>query len=134
MFYDSEYLSVLLEKQRVDKQEDDDEQDKSMSLLAQVPLQWLEQKDFLDVTQLGQMCLSDLPEPPAIDVGPRITHYRKLTAMRAKSLAVSGTRKVACVLSLTQRHVRLFDMVAEDDETEDDEVENEDLNNSFEGQ
>ena len=134
MFYDSEYLSVLLEKQRVDKHEDDDDQDKSMSILAQVPLQWLEQKDFLDVTQLGQMCLSDLPEPQAIDVGPRIAHYRKLTAMRAKSLAVSGTRKVACVLSLTRRHVRLFDMVAEDDETEDDEVENEDLNNSFEGQ
>ena len=132
MFYDSEYLTVLLQQQKVDKTEDEEEGE-SMSILAQVPIQWLEDKDFFDVTQVKLM-FNALSEPRSIDVGPRITHYRKLTGMKAKSLAVSGTRKVSSVLSASQRHVRLFDMVAEDEETEDDEVENEDLNNSFEEQ
>lgn len=134
MFYDSEYLSVLLQQRKVDNSgDDDDDDDGRLSILAQVPYRWLEEKDFLDVAQVKQTYINRLSEPPAINVGPRITHYRKLIGMRARSLSVSGTRKVSCVLSVSQRNVRLFDMDAEDEEAEDDdEVENEELNNSFE--
>ena len=124
-FYDSEFLSVLLQEQKLDNSDDDEEE--CMSVLAQVPFQWLEDKDFCDVTQIRQMCINSLSEPLSINVGPRITHFRKLTGMRAKSLAVSGTRKVSCVLSESQRHIRLFDMDAEDEETDDD-VEIESMN------
>lgn len=132
MFYDSEYLSVLLQQQKVDSSANEDDEDGRLSILAQVPYQWLEDKDFLDVAQVKQTFLSQRSEPPAIHVGPRITHYRKLIGMMARSLSVSGTRKVSCVLSMSQRNVRLFDMDAEDEEAEDDEAENEELNNSFE--
>ena len=135
MFYDSEYMSVLLQQQKVHVENidmDDDESDtEGLSILAQVPYQWLEDEDFLDITQVKQMYINQLSQPPAIVIGPRITHYRKLIGMRAGSLAVSGTRKVSCVLSTSQRNVRLFDMDAEDDEAEDDEPENEELNNSY---
>ena len=127
MFYDAEYLSVLLHQQQIDNSKDEE----SVSILAQIPFQWLEDKDFCEVTQIKEMCISSLPEPLPINIGPRITHHRKLTGMRAKSLAVSGTRKVSCVLSASQRHVRLFDMDAEDEETED-EAENENLNDCLE--
>lgn len=131
MFYDSEYLSVLLQQQKANSNDEDDD-DERLSILAQVPYQCLEDKDFLDVAQVKQTYLNQISEPPAISVGPRITHYRKLIRMRASSLSVSGTRKVSCVLSVSRRNVRLFDMDAEDEETEDDEAENEELNNSFE--
>lgn len=132
MFYDSEYLSVLLQQQKVDNGGDEDDVDGGLSILAQVPYLWLEDKDFLDVALVKQTYINQISQPPLISVGPRITHFRKLVGMRASSLSVSGTRKVSCVLSVSQRNVRLFDMDAEDEEAEDDETENEELNNSFE--
>lgn len=132
MFYDSEYLSVLLQQHKVDDGGDEDDVDGGLSILAQVPYSWLEDKDFLDVAQVKQTYINQISQPPPISVGPRITHFRKLVGMRASSLSVSGTRKVSCVLSVLQRNVRLFDMDAEDEETEDEETENEELNNSFE--
>ena len=132
MFYDSEYLSVLLQQQKVDDGGDEDDVDAWLSILAQVPYSWLEDKDFVDVAQVNQTYINLISQPSPISVGPRITHFRKLVGMRASSLSVSGTRKVACVLSVLQRNVRLFDMDAEDEEAEDEETENEELNNSFE--
>lgn len=132
MFYDSEYLSVLLQQQKVDDGGDEDDADAWLSILAQVPYSWLEDKDFVDVAQVKQTYINLISQPSPISVGPRITHFRKLVGMRASSLSVSGTRKVACVLSVLQRNVRLFDMDAEDEEAEDEETENEELNNSFE--
>lgn len=120
-FYDAEYLSVLLQRQ-------DDEE--ILSILAQIRFQWLEDKDFHDVPQIKDMFINQLSNPQTINVGPRITHYRKLTGMKAKSLSVSGTRKVSCVLSSSRRHVRLFEMDAEDEETEE-ETDNENSNDCF---
>ncbi|RWS11030.1 anaphase-promoting complex subunit 4-like protein [Dinothrombium tinctorium] len=48
--------------------------------------------------------------------------FRKLENMRALSLAVSGTRKVACILSTSSRRIRIFEMdVSEEEEVDDDE-------------
>lgn len=134
MFYDSEYLTVLLQQQEVDgiSGDDDDSETEGTSILAQVPYQFLDDKDFVDIAQAKQTYINQLSQPPGITVGSRITHYRKLIGMKAGSLAVSGTRKVSCVLSASQRNVRLFDMDAEDDEADDDEPENEELDNAFE--
>ena len=129
-FYDAEFLSVLLQQQKLD---DSDDEEDSLSILAQIRFQWLEEKDFCDVTPVKEICINSLSDPPAINVGPRITHYRKLTGLRAKHLAVSGTRKVSCVLSSSRRHVRLFEMDAEDEETED-ETDNENMNDCSEEQ
>lgn len=95
------------------------------AILAQIRLQWLEDKNFCDVTQIKDLCVNSLSQVQQVNLGPRITHYRKLMGMRAKSISVSGTRKVSCVLSSSGRHIRLFEMDAEDEEIEDDaDIEN----------
>lgn len=120
-FYDQEYLSVLLHQPNL---EANDVEEKP-AILAQIRLQWLEDKNFCDVTQIKDLCVNSLSQVQPVNLGPRITHYRKLMGMRAKSLSVSGTRKVSCVLSSSGRHIRLFEMDAEDEEIEDDaDIEN----------
>jgi hypothetical protein len=39
--------------------------------------------------------------------------------MKAVKVAVSGSRKVACVLSTSRTRVKLFDMNADDEEADD---------------
>jgi anaphase-promoting complex subunit 4 len=66
--------------------------------------------------------LVDNPGLAIYDIGPKLTHCRKLSGFQSGSITVSGSRKVSCVLSMSRRRVKLFDMDAEDEE-EDDEDE-----------
>ncbi|KAG8453562.1 hypothetical protein GDO86_000262 [Hymenochirus boettgeri] len=49
------------------------------------------------------------------------SHCRLLENMKAQYVSVNGIRKVACVLSSNLRHVRVFEMDAEDDGEEEEE-------------
>ena len=126
MFYDSECLSVLLQQNDEGGKADAEK----LSLLAQVPLGWLEDHDFTVTITAKSSNLRALSEIPVTDIGSRITQYRKLTGIQARSLAVSGTRKVSSVLSASQRHIRLFDMDAEDEEADED-IDNDSMNTSL---
>ncbi|XP_028818286.1 anaphase-promoting complex subunit 4 isoform X2 [Denticeps clupeoides] len=60
--------------------------------------------------------------------------WRCLDNMKAQLVAVNGLRKVACVLSSNLRHVRVFEMDAEDeDEEEEDRQESQDPTSDQEG-
>ena len=115
-FYDCETVSVLLEEHG-DGIADDD----TLSVIAQVPLSHVKQ-DFA-IKLSGMDSIVELSDLPCHDIASKITHFRKLIAMRAKSLSVSGTRKVSCVLAASSRRIRLFDMDAEDEDEEETEIE-----------
>ena len=127
-FYDEEYLSVLLQEGNLDN-----DAEEKPSILAQIRFNWLEDKNFCDVTQRKDLCITSISEVQPVNVGPKITHYRKLMGIRAKSLSVSGSRKVSCVLSSSRRHICLFEMDAEDEDIEDD-IDNENVTECSEEQ
>ncbi len=60
-----------------------------------------------------------------VDAGPEISpmQCRVLEHMQAGMFAVSGTRKVACVLFSSRRRVRLFLMDVEEDEEDEEDDE-----------
>ena len=119
MFYNSETISVLLNQEETQSSE-------KLTVLAQIPVAEIKEEFFAELAneELKQGACSLTSESKLLshDIGASITHFRRLPGMHGQSLAVSGTRKVSCVLASSRRRVQLFDMDAEDDETEDLEM------------
>ncbi|ELU05334.1 hypothetical protein CAPTEDRAFT_221305 [Capitella teleta] len=123
-FYDANTLSLLLLCQNAAEQEEMG----GFPVLAQAPLSALEKDGFM-LTTKGVAPLTDTPHLSETDVGPLIDamNWRRLDNMKAASFAVSGTRKVACVLFASLRRVRLFLMDVEDEDEEEEEEEEEEV-------
>lgn len=96
-FYLPEILSVLLEEQ-------DENRTPVISQMMTKPI-YESSADVIDGNSLGDSVV-----------------LRQIPDMVASSFAVSGTRKVAIVLSMSRRKVRLFEMEAEDEEEEDEMI------------
>ncbi|XP_014671786.1 PREDICTED: anaphase-promoting complex subunit 4-like [Priapulus caudatus] len=115
-YYDEDTMSVLLHQETAD----------AVPILAQVPLcelkSWSSVGGAADLTQ----CLQTLvPVDGSHLLNP--TNCRCLENMKAAALAVSGTRKVACVLFMSRKRVRLFEMDVEDEEEDEEEEESLDM-------
>lgn len=117
-FYDSDIATVLLKEQQQDEGDE-------LTLLVQVPLNVLQDDGYISLnkTDYQHRPLTDNSALEAQDVGPKLSHWRKIQGFYAGSIAVSGSRKVCCMLSKSKRRVKLFDMDAEDDEEEEDDEE-----------
>ncbi|XP_072042163.1 anaphase-promoting complex subunit 4-like [Amphiura filiformis] len=107
-FYDDKTLSFLLHEKG------DGKSDECVSVLCQVLLEALQDEHFTQIS--SETALGQCQNICRFDLGPHVSHYRRLDNMKAGTFAVSGSRKVACVLFGNCRRVRLFDMDAEDEE------------------
>eukprot|EP00914_Ancora_sagittata_P018784 GHVO01037208.1.p2 GENE.GHVO01037208.1~~GHVO01037208.1.p2 ORF type:complete len:188 (+),score=46.37 GHVO01037208.1:1258-1821(+) len=121
-FYDNDTMSLLLLSQNAAEQEENGSN--GFPVLAQAPLSALEEKGFV-VASTGTAPLIETALLSETDVGPRIDamSWRRLDNIKAASFAVSGTRKVTCILFASLRRVRLFLMDVEDEDEDDDEDE-----------
>ncbi|XP_076313209.1 anaphase-promoting complex subunit 4 [Tachypleus tridentatus] len=115
-FYNEDVLSVLLVESH------DEIPDRGIPILVQFPLknvahefQQINTRKNVDLINGlkrnidGASCLDKM-------------NYRYLESMRALQFAVSGSRKVACVLFSSRRRVRLFEMDVEDEEDDQDDT------------
>lgn len=108
-FYDSDTLSLLLHS------------DGCAPVLAQFPLSTL--KIFASFPKSSH-AVPFLQEMAPVN-GSNILNAmnsRCLENMKAAGVAVSGTRKVACVLFSSKKRVRLFEMDVEDDDDDEEDI------------
>ncbi|XP_013771782.1 anaphase-promoting complex subunit 4-like [Limulus polyphemus] len=115
-FYNDDILSVLL----VENQ--DEIPDRGIPILVQFPLKNVAHEFQPIDTQKNVDLVSGLRS--IIDGANCLDkmNYRYLESMRALQFAVSGSRKVACVLFSSRRRVRLFEMDVEDEEEDQDDT------------
>lgn len=107
-FYDSDTLSLLLHS------------DHCAPVLAQFPLSTL--KTFVSFPKVSDVA-QFLQEMAPVN-GSNILNAmnsRCLENMKAAAVAVSGTRKVACVVFSSKKRVRLFEMDVEDEDDDDND-------------
>ncbi|XP_057209820.1 anaphase-promoting complex subunit 4 isoform X3 [Triplophysa rosa] len=113
-FYDDETLTVVL------RNLEDDEN--KMRILAQLPLnsalRW-EEEFIWDITLGLEQQIEGIPVQ-ALAWG---NQSRELENIKAQFVAVNGIRKVACVLSANLRHVRVFEMDAEEEEEDEERAD-----------
>ena len=100
-FYNETTLTLLLHREEENKNSSD--------ILAQYEFSSLDGSQFKRLTS---------NETITTDGSEAIAQCRNLERMKAVKVAVSGSRKVACVLSTSRTRVKLFDMDA-DDEVDD---------------
>lgn len=115
-FYNSETISVLLvESFRLEL---------GCPVLLQLPLKPLCTK--MVTLQPGVQITEQ--NVPIIEAGQFVEKncFKRLENIKAASMAVSGSRKVVCVLFASKRQVRLFEMDVEEDDEEELEGEHED--------
>lgn len=111
-FYDNQMLSLLLQE----------DCENGRPILLQVLVASLEGlfRPFTGEHSSHHLCvpLSNISNKATESIGC-VEGFRVLENMKASKLAVSGTRKVSCVLFLSRRRVRLFlmDVEDEDDDT-----------------
>ncbi|XP_075996458.1 anaphase-promoting complex subunit 4 [Genypterus blacodes] len=108
-FYDDDVLTVVLQGTDVEN---------SRRVLAQLPLAsalschthftW---DPNLRLDQQSSLIPCQGPVP--------VNQWRDMENMKAHFVAVSGVRKVACVLSANLRHIRVYEMDVEDEEDEE---------------
>ncbi|XP_035206224.1 anaphase-promoting complex subunit 4-like [Stegodyphus dumicola] len=116
-FYNKDTITVLLLE--------DFETDIRCPVLLQLPLKPLctEMKTISlgEGEHLGQKIAM-------LEAGPYMekNNYKRLEYIKASKIAVSGSRKVVCVLFASKRQVRLFEMDVEEEEEEEGEPEHED--------
>lgn len=113
-FYNPDVLSLLLAETAANGEP-------SVPILVQFPMKHVHQY-FRPVPKQPSVdgTLADL-DLPAVDAAQFLDkmNYRRLENVKVASFAVSGARKVACVLFQSRRRVRLFEMdVEEEDEQE----------------
>eukprot|EP00079_Xenopus_tropicalis_P033175 XP_017946946.1 PREDICTED: anaphase-promoting complex subunit 4-like isoform X2 [Xenopus tropicalis] len=114
-FYDDDILTVVLR--------DNSEVERKDRVLAQLPLSSLysdeETEDGFpwDTSKRLEEQYQDIPTRTVFVE----SQGRLLENMKAHYVSVTGIRKVACVLSSNLRHVRVFEMDAEDDGEEEEE-------------
>lgn len=107
-FYDDHTLSVLL-------QECDDSLQDCVSVLCQLPISSLDKMPSVPLmTEVPPQIENE--NISTVEAGMLVSHFHRLENLRALQFAVSGSRKVACVLFLNGRRVRLFDMDTEEEE------------------
>lgn len=114
-FYNSETITVLLvESTRPD----------SCPILLQLPLKPLCSK----MVSLPADAPIVEQNVPIVEAGQFVekNSFKRLENIKAASMAVSGSRKVVCVLFASKRQVRLFEMDVEDDDDEELEGEHDD--------
>ncbi|XP_051732171.1 anaphase-promoting complex subunit 4 isoform X1 [Ctenopharyngodon idella] len=113
-FYDDETLTVVL------RSVEDDEN--KMRILAQLPLNsvmsWDEEFTW-DLTLRLEQQTEGIPVQ-GLAWG---NQSREMDNIKAQFVAVNGIRKVACVLSANLRHVRVFEMDAEEEEEEEERAD-----------
>jgi anaphase-promoting complex subunit 4 len=115
-FYDDKMLSLLLLE--VDR-------DNGRPALILVPMLALDTDNVMAFRTIPagsahqRLCIDELCD--AIDVGSTVdaASFRTLDNMKASKFAISGTRKVACVLFASRRRVRLFLMDVEDEDEDE---------------
>uniref|UniRef100_A0A671NPW3 Anaphase-promoting complex subunit 4 n=1 Tax=Sinocyclocheilus anshuiensis TaxID=1608454 RepID=A0A671NPW3_9TELE len=111
-FYDDETLTVVL------RSREDDEN--KMRVLAQLHLNsvlsWNEEFTW-DLT------LEQQTEGIPVQCLAWGNQSREMDNLKAQFVAVNGIRKVACVLSANLRHVRVFEMDAEEEEEEEERAD-----------
>ncbi|XP_071949251.1 anaphase-promoting complex subunit 4-like [Antedon mediterranea] len=105
--YDDTTLSLLLQEINSNQE--------ALSVLCQLNLGAL-----IDAEQFVKMSSEDAnymlqKDVVSIDAGLYITQSRRLENMKAGRFAVSGSRKVSCVVFSNFRRVRIFDMETEED-------------------
>ncbi|XP_054707714.1 anaphase-promoting complex subunit 4-like [Uloborus diversus] len=130
-FYNKDYMTLLLIEDSVSKI--------NSPVLIQLPLKAV----CSEMKALNGAVHESLAEIPLIEAGIFIEkdNYKRLENMKATCIAVSGSRKVVCVLFASKRLVRLFEMEVDEDDEEDYETEHEDSlmkdnskDNSFENE
>uniref|UniRef100_A0A8C1IC31 Anaphase-promoting complex subunit 4 n=2 Tax=Cyprinus carpio TaxID=7962 RepID=A0A8C1IC31_CYPCA len=113
-FYDDETLTVVL------RSREDDEN--KMRVLAQLHLNsvlsWDEEFTW-DLTLRLEQQTEGIPVQ-GLAWG---NQSREMDNLKAQFVAVNGIRKVACVLSANLRHVRVFEMDAEEEEEEEERAD-----------
>lgn len=113
-FYDDETLTVVLRRL-----EDDENK---MRVLAQLPLNsamsWDEEFSW-DLSLRLEQQTEGIPVQ-GVAWG---NQSREMDNISAQFVAVNGIRKVACVLSANLRHVRVFEMDAEEEEDEEERAD-----------
>ncbi|GFY37961.1 anaphase-promoting complex subunit 4 [Trichonephila inaurata madagascariensis] len=114
-FYNKDTITVLLSE--------DNPEDKNSSYLLQYSIKPLLMQLKPIAVGTGQLLGLDVP---ILNVNPFVEkkNCKKLEGMKAFQIAVSGSRKVSCVLFSSKRHIRPFEMDVED-EDEEDEMEHE---------
>uniref|UniRef100_A0A671NQG3 Anaphase-promoting complex subunit 4 n=1 Tax=Sinocyclocheilus anshuiensis TaxID=1608454 RepID=A0A671NQG3_9TELE len=113
-FYDDETLTVVL------RSREDDEN--KMRVLAQLHLNsvlsWNEEFTW-DLTLRLEQQTEGIP----VQCLAWGNQSREMDNLKAQFVAVNGIRKVACVLSANLRHVRVFEMDAEEEEEEEERAD-----------
>ncbi|XP_070540057.1 anaphase-promoting complex subunit 4-like isoform X2 [Ptychodera flava] len=126
-FYDEATLSVLLH-------EDSSDGD-NFSVLAHLPVSSFTEKSYQPLAGCKPQLLG-AKVLQTNDLGPSVSQYRRLQNMKASYFAVSGNRRVSCVMFSSGRRVRVFDMDAEDegggdvDDNDDDDEDDKDSKDS----
>ncbi|KAJ1214456.1 hypothetical protein NDU88_002075 [Pleurodeles waltl] len=126
-FYDDETITVVLKNSG--EQEGKDRILSQLSLSSVYFQKDLEKNFSLDSNQRVDEHTDDIPTN-RVFLG---NQWRVLENMKAQYVSVNGIRKVACVLSSNLRHVRVFEMDAEDD-GEAEEEEEEEVSHNFTGE
>ncbi|CAL1277587.1 unnamed protein product [Larinioides sclopetarius] len=114
-FYSKDTITVLLIE--------DFDSDRNFPVLLQFSIKTLCSELVPVSDSTGQFIGQDVP---ILDATPFIekSNYKRLENIKALQIAVSGSRKVACVLFASKRQVRLFEMDVEEEE-EEEETEHE---------
>jgi anaphase-promoting complex subunit 4 len=108
-FFSEETLSVLLEQK----------QENRTAVFVQFPTKIASEQG--QVMEVGSLC-ANVPSCDAVSLMEPST-LRPMENLVASTFAVSGTRKVAVVLSESKRRVRLFEMEVEEEEEEEDAMD-----------
>jgi anaphase-promoting complex subunit 4 len=109
-FYDDSALTLLLRREGTEESGSD--------LLTQFKFQTLEDSQLKRLTT-SQDANVEIMAASLVDASEAVVQRRNLERMKAVKVAVSGSRKVACVLSTSRTRVKLFDMDADDEEADD---------------
>ncbi|KAF8781593.1 anaphase-promoting complex subunit 4-like isoform X2 [Argiope bruennichi] len=114
-FYNKDTITVLLME--------DLNSERNFPVLLQFPLNSVSGKLLPAYSTPGVFIGEGIP---ILDATPYIDKsiYKRLENIKALEVAVSGSRKVACVLFASKRQVRLFEMDVEEEE-EEEETEHE---------
>ncbi|XP_033126468.1 anaphase-promoting complex subunit 4-like isoform X3 [Anneissia japonica] len=106
-FYDDETLSLLLHEMNSEGE--------NLSILCQLSLSALIRTQLFIKLSSGDVDTMLQKDVVSVDAGIHVTQSRRLENMKAGRFAVSGSRKVSCVVFSNFRRVRIFDMETEDD-------------------
>jgi anaphase-promoting complex subunit 4 len=109
-FYDDSALTLLLRREGTEENGSD--------LLTQFKFQTLEDSQLKRLTTSQDANVATMAAS-SVDASEAVVQRRNLERMKAVKVAVSGSRKVACVLSTSRTRVKLFDMDADDEEADD---------------